>query len=770
MKGLVVVALAASLWSSVLHAVDFTVSDIRVEGLEQVEPGVVFRNFPINRGDLISQQRLNDATRDLFESGYFDDVELLRDGDVLVVKVEERPSVALIRIDGNDLIEEDALRAALSQSGLEEGDIFRRSALDQIRLELLKVYNEAGRYSALIETEVETLTGNRVALNIDINEGDTAVIKHVNIIGNQAFDDETLVDLFDSGLTNMWSFWTDNDKYARERLSADIERLKSWYLDRGYLKFEVSSTQVSISPDQKQVYITINISEGVQYRYSSVEIAGQLTGLDPEALKSQLLMVEGDLFSRQLVTDSQKGIQDELGNSGYLFAKVNSVPEFVDEDQVSLRFFVEPGKLTYVRRIEIRGNATTADEVVRRELPQMEGALARTSDISDAKKRLDRLGFFRNVAIETRPVAGTDDQVDLEVSLEEQMLGEISAGVGFSSSEGVLFQLGLQQENFLGSGKSFGFNLNRSDVETEYAVNFKDPYYTIDGVSRGYRGYYRERDFDDNDISNYNTNELGALINFGYPINEYQRVSLGLGVDQTEVDLNDAVASPPVFQSFLGGASSETYLTYNVSLGWSANYLNSGFFPTEGHSQDVNLSVAVPGGDLTYYQLVYTGKYYLPLNRDQTWALGFRTRSGFAESLDDKDYPFFKNFFAGGLNTVRGYENNSLGPRFGEDIIGGNVLISGTAELIFPMPFVDDKDSWRTSLFVDAGNVYASDCAVGLENCNDSLDLGELRAAAGVAFSWLTPVGPLSVAFASALNAESGDETESIQFALGRAF
>ena len=771
MKRLIGLALAASLWASSVLAVDFTVSDIRIEGLEQVEAGVVFRNFPINRGDLVSQQRLNDATRDLFDSGYFDDVELLRDGDVLVVRVEERPSVALIRIEGNDLVEEDQLRDALRQSGLDEGDIFRRSALDQIRLELLKVYNQAGRYSATIETEAEPLSGNRVALNIDIAEGDTAVIKQINIIGNQAFDDETLIELFDSGLTNMLSFWTDNDKYARERLSADIETLKSWYLDRGYLKFEVNSTQVSISPDQQQVYITIGITEGEQYSYSEIKIAGDLVGIDPEMVRERILITEGELFSRARVTESQKGIQELLGDSGYLFSRVAAIPELVDNTNLVLTFFVEPGKLTYVRRIEIKGNATTSDEVIRRELPQMEGAIARSADIAATKTRLDRLGYFSQVTVENRPVAGADDLVDLIVSVEETMLGEISAGLGFSSAEGVLFQLGIQQDNFLGTGKKFGFNINRSDVVSEYEVNFTDPYYTLDGVSRGYQGYYRERDFKEDDASNYNTNELGAEVSFGYPIDENSRVTLGLGLDQTEVILNDVTSQPEVIRDFLEGKSSDTYLTYNLSIGWSSNYLNSSYFPTEGYSHAINVDLSIPGSDLSYYKAVYNGRYYLPLDSNQTWALGFKTRSGYADSLDSKPYPFFRNFFAGGLRTVRGYRNNSLGPRdvATDDNLGGNILVSGTAELVVPTPFVENKDAWRTTMFIDAGNVFSGECG-GSVNCSDSIELSDLRASAGLSISWFTGVGPLSISFAQALNEQTGDETESVQFSLGGIF
>jgi len=688
----------------------------------------------------------------------------------LVLRLVERPSVSLIRIEGNDLIKEEQLREALKSGGVEEGDIFRRSALDQIRLELLKVYNEAGRYTAVIDTEVEMVDGNRVALNISIKECKTAVVKQVNIIGNRAFDNNTLLELFDTGLTNMWSFWTDNDKYARERVSADIERLRSFYLDRGYIKFEINSTDVSISPDQKQVYINISLSEGVQYTVSEIRLAGDL-GVAEDGLRQQITVKTGDLYSRKELTRIVDDMQEVLGSAGYLNGKINVVPEIVDGDQVGLTIFVEPGKVTYVRRIEIRGNSTTSDEVIRREIPQMEGALAKSDLIDRAKERLDRTGYFSRVGIKTQPVGGTDDQVDLLIEVEEQALGQISAGLGFSSAEGVLFDVGLQQDNFLGSGNSFGINLSRSSVLREVSVNYTNPYYTLDGVSRGFDAYFRERDFGSNDVSNYNTSELGGTVAFGYPIDNTQRISAAVGLDTTRVDLNTGVAIPSAITNFVGGPTAD-YLTYQLNLGWRYNGLNSRFFPTRGKSQSVDLSIALPGGDLSYFKATYNGRYYYPLNKDENWALGFKTRAGYADSLDSKAYPFFKNFFAGGLTTVRGYGNNSLGPRdeVTDDVLGGDILLSGAIELIFPVPFLEDNSDLRTTAFIDAGNVYASSCGTGLVNCSQNIDLGELRMSAGVGLSWLTPVGPLSVSFAQALNEQSGDTTESVQFALGRTF
>jgi len=623
MKRFTLLSLLGLLFSVQAVASDFAVDDIRIEGLQQVDPAIVFRNFPINRGDRVDQRALNDATKDLFESGYFDDVELLKDQGVLIVRVKERPSVALIRLDGNDLIKDEQLMAALKRSGLEEGDVFRRSALDQIRLELLQVYNQAGRYTAEINTEVEQLDGNRVALNITVTEGETAVVQKINIIGNLAFSDEELLSLFDLGTTNFFSWWTDNDKYAREKLSADIERLRSYYLDRGFVKFDINSSDVSISPDQKQVFVTISLTEGQQYKYTDIDVVGEF-GVDKSELTKHLQMKTGDLFSRKLVVETNNLIQKELGDSGYLFAKSNAIPEVDGEGGVALKFYVEPGKLVTVRRIEIRGNAMTADEVIRRELPQMEGSVASADAIDRSKTRLDRLGFFSNVDIKTLRVADADDQVDLQFTVEEQSLGQINAGVGYSSAEGVLFDVGLQQDNFLGTGTEFGFAFNNSQILTQYTFSFNDPYYTLDGVGRGYDLYYRQRDFGNDDLSDYNTNEVGASVNFGYPIDENQRVTLGVGLDATDVNINESVTTrPDIIDEFVASAGT-SYLTYNLNGRWRNNHLNNAFFPTDGYLHDVRMDIAVPGGDLAYYKASYTGRYYQPLNRDQTWVFGLK--------------------------------------------------------------------------------------------------------------------------------------------------
>jgi len=762
--------LVSILWVVQAYAAEFpfTVNDIRLEGLQRVEPGLVFRYFPVNVGDRLTQQRLSEATRELFASGYFDDLEILRDGDDLILRLHERPSLALIRIEGNKFIKEEDLREGLKQSGVQEGDVFRRAAVDQIRLDLLRVYVGQGRYGADIKTDVEPLSGNRVALNVNITEGREATIQHINIVGNTRFGDEELTDLFSLKLPSFWSFYTKSDRYSREKMSGDLERLRSYYMDRGYINFDIESAQVSITPDKKHVYITVNIHEGEQFSVSDVSVAGDLV-VPREELEALFRLKSGDTFSRKAMTQTQERLVRRLGDEGYMFANVSPVPDIHNDGTLSVRYYIEPGKRTYVRRINIRGNTLTADEVVRRELEQMEAGIATAEEIERSKTRLERTGYFKSVNVETRPVPGTDDQVDLEYTVEEQPSGQFTASIGFADNEGLIFQLGIEQDNFLGTGRKFGFNLSNSSTLTEYSFNYSNPYYTVDGVSRGFNAYYRERDFDEDDVSSYTTDEIGGGVNFGYPINDYQRLSFGLGVDLTEINLFNDTAD--LIRNFVE-EEGDNYLTYNLNLGWSDNHLNKGFFPTRGYAQGVTFDLAVPGSDLTYYRANYNVKWYRPIDNDEVWIASLRGRAGFGDSLGDNEYPFFRHFYAGGLKSVRGYSNNSLGPTDGADgdPFGGNILLTGSAEFIFPTPFVGDKSGWRTLVFVDAGNVFSTDCKSGQENCSDGIDLGDLRYSTGLGLSWLTPIGPLSIAIAMPLNDGPDDDTEIFQFALGQTF
>ena len=761
------------LCASLAHAnssSSFFIEDIRLEGLQRVSPGIVFRNFPVTAGDQVSASSLAQASRKLFESGYFDDIQLLRDDSVLVLKLQERPSVSLIRLDGNKVLESEALLDGLKQTGLQEGDVFKRSTLEQIKLDLVRLYSSQGRYGASVNTDVESLPGNRVALNINIKEGQIATIQHINIVGNSVYSDEELKDLFSLKLPHFWSFYQKDDRYARQKLSGDLERLRSYYLDSGYVNFSIDSTQVSITPDKKHVYITVNVAEGEQYTVRGVDIAGEM--VVPEERLEKVVRVEtGQIFSRRLITESQDAIASEIGNAGYMFANVSPTPELHDDNTVTVKFFLDPGKRTYIRRISIRGNTRTADEVIRQHLKQMESAVASNELIEQSKTRLEKTGYFKTVAVQTNAVPGSSDLVDVEYSVEEQQSGSFSASLGFSQTSGIILGFQLKQDNFLGTGKKVGVGISNSDTLTEYSYSFVDPFYTVDGVSRGFDVYYRERDFDEDNTSSFSTDEIGGGVNFGYPIDDFQRLNFGLNIEQVSINTNSSETPAEINQYLLDEGND--YFNFNLRGSWNDNHLNRGFFPTQGYSQSASVEVGLPGSDLSYYKALYNAKWYRPLSDDRSWILSLKGRLGYGGELGENEYPFYKHFFAGGLKTVRGYEQNTLGPRDTKnDPFGGDVLVTGGVELIFPMPFVKDQSAWRTLLFIDGGNVFDTDCSsVSLAaNCESGIKLDELRYAAGFGLSWLTPIGPLSIAIAAPLNDKAGDETEVFQFALGQTF
>lgn len=748
----------------------FVVEDIRLEGLQRVSPGIVFRNFPVLAGDSVTSLSLAKATRKLFDSGYFDDIRLAKDGSVLILKLKERPSVSLIKLEGNKVLESEALLDGLKQSGLQEGDVFKRAALEQIKQDLVRVYASQGRYGAAVSTSVEPLPGNRVALNIDVKEGQVATIQHINIVGNEIYSDEELKDLFSLKLPSFWSFYKKDDRYARQKLSGDLERLRSYYLDSGYINFSIDSTQVSITPDRKNVFITVNVTEGEKYTIRDVDIAGDMV-VPEEELLSVVRVEGGQTFSRRLVTASQEAISKKVGGEGYMFANISPSPVLHDDNTVTVKFFLDPGKRNYIRRINIRGNTRTADDVIRQHLKQMESAVASNNLIEESKLRLEKTGYFKTVAVNTQPVPGSDDMIDIEYVVEEQQSGSFSASVGFSQNSGFILGFKLQQDNFLGTGKKVGVGISNSETLTEYSYSFVDPYYTVDGVSRGFDVYYRKRDFDEDNTSAFSTDEFGGGVNFGYPIDDFQRLNFGLNLEQVSINTNATETPEEIFQ-FLADEGND-YLNFNMRAGWSDNHLNRGYFPTDGYSQSASIELSLPGSDLSYYKSFYSAKWYQPISDNNEWVLSLKGRVGLGGELGDNEYPFYKHYFAGGLRTVRGYKQNSLGPRDTKnDPFGGDVLVTGGAELIFPIPFIKDKSSWRTLLFVDAGNVFDTDCSsVSLAgNCDDGIKLDELRLSTGFGLSWLTPIGPLSIALAVPLNDKAGDETEVFQFQLGQTF
>ncbi|WP_282039746.1 outer membrane protein assembly factor BamA [Halomonas alimentaria] len=766
--------------ASVAQAEPFDVADIRVEGLQRISAASVFNAFPVTARDRVDERELAEAARELFATGLFEDVRLAREGDVLIIQVVERPTISRLNIDGNRQLDEDQLRQGLREAGLEEGQVLQLSTLEEIERELEGVYQAQGRYSANIETSVREIDEGRVQVDIEIDEGAVAKIRQINIVGNRAFGDETLREVFELNDRPGRIFgWFSKDEYSREALAGDLERLRSFYLDRGYVNFNVESTQVSISPDKSEIFVTINVNEGAEYRLGDVRFVGDLTISEREA-RELLEVTPGETFSRSDVTASTEALRARLGADGFAFASVDGIPETsADGETVDLVFRVDPGRRAYVRRIEFVGNTTTMDEVLRREMTQMEGAPASTDAISQSQQRLERLGFFKQVEVETQPVAGEPDKLDVTYSVEEQPSGSISASIGFSQSAGVIYGVGLSQSNFLGTGNRVNIGAQRSDTFTSINFGFTDPYWTMDGISRGYNLYYRESDYEDSDISTYSTDAYGAGINFGYPINEITRLNFGTAVEDLSIKTyNDTASEIKRYVEDQGADAQALKLTAS----WTRNNLNRGIMPTDGSYQRLSLETAVPGSDAEYAKLRAQARQLFALDDNHDWALKFSGELGYADTLGGNDpYPFYENFYAGGLGSVRGFTGNTLGqpttPQEGstrDRTLGGNMLVQGSAELIFPTPFVGDQRTVQSSLFVDGGNTFLSDCYPVEEgatsSCNSGIDLGDLRYSVGLGLSWLTPVGPLTFSVAEPINDESGDDTQFFQFSLGQTF
>lgn len=768
LAGLVFGLLAMAWCIQPVLADEFVVSDIEVEGLQRVSAGTVFSAFPVDIGESVDEVALADAIRTLFRTGLFTDLEASRDGNVLILSVKERPAISSIDIDGNKAIETDMLTEALESAGLQEGQVFRRATLERLELEILRSYVGQGRYNARVKATAEELPRNRVAVRLKINEGNVAAIQHINIIGNEDFSDDTLLDLFELQTSNLWTSITSADKYARERLSGDLESLRSFYLDRGYLNFSVESSQVSISPDKKEVFIAIAINEGAQYTVSEIRLRGDLI-VEEEELRELIQLEPGDTFSRQVMTNTSERLSRRLGREGYTFADVNAIPEPDEDNTATVTFFVEPGKRAYVRRINFEGNVSTRDEVLRQEMTQMEGGVASTDRIEFSKTRLERLGFFKTVDVETQPVPGTDDLVDVNYSVEEQPTGSLSASVGFSQVSGIILGANISENNFFGSGKRVSVGANFSDSIKSANFSYLNPYYTVDGVSRGFSLFARETDFEAQDISSFLLDEYGGRLTFGYPIDNVTRLNFGVGYTLSKIKAGTFSAQEVT--EFID-EEGDRFDNFYLNGSWRRSTLNRGVLPTDGFSHSLSGDIAVPGSDLTYYKLTHRTDFYQPLNNNQTWVLRARSEVGYGDGYNGRDVmPFYEHFFAGGYGSVRGYRANSLGALatnapndFSDpDPFGGSVLTEGGLELIFPTPFAGDTRSMRTAFFVDAGQVFDPE-----RDFDPAFD--EVRLSAGIGFQWITAVGPLAFSLAKPLNDQSGDDTQVFQFSLGQSF
>jgi len=731
----------------------FVVKDIRVEGLQRTEPGTVFSYLPVKVGETMNEEKARQAVRALYATGFFQDVRLEADHEVLVVYVQERPAIAQIDFAGMKEFEPDNIKKALRELGLAEGRIFDRALLDSAEQEMKRQYLSRGLYATEVQTTVTPLERNRVAINITVTEGEVAKIRGINIVGAQAFEESELLDQFVLRTPGWLTWYTKHDRYAREKLAADLETLRSFYQNRGYLDFSIESTQVSITPDRRDIYVTVNITEGEKYTVSGVRLSGQML-LPREELEALVQLKTGDVFSREKLAASTKAIADRLGNDGYAFANANAIPE-VDKEKrtVAFNIVIDPGRRVYVRRIDIAGNVKTRDEVVRREMRQLEGAYYDASKIQLSRRRIDRTAFFSEVNVETHPVEGSPDQVDVAYSVKERPTGALLFGIGFSNVEKVALSASLSQANVFGTGNFLSLNVNSGKVNTVYSLSYLNPYFTVDGVSQGFDVYHRKTNASNLAIGAYVTTALGGGVKFGYPISEVTRIDFGLNLESVKLDTFDN--SPLQYLNFVNQFGHQ-YSYGALTGGWSRDTRDSLIQTNAGTFTRVGSEFA--SGDLQYYRLGFQHQWYRPLTRTYTLFLGGDI--GYADGLAGKPLPFFKNYYAGGPGTVRGYNSFSLGPQdLNGTPIGGNRKFSGSTELLFPMPGATQDRSLRLAWFVDGGQVFAN-----------RYEFNALRYSTGLGFFWSSPFGPLRLSFAQPLNAKSTDHIQRLQFTFGTGF
>ncbi|HET6603899.1 MAG TPA: outer membrane protein assembly factor BamA [Xanthomonadaceae bacterium] len=790
----ILVALALARPVAAQSGEDFVVSDIRVEGLQRISAGTVFTYLPVERGDMLTRERAGEAIRALFDTGFFSDVSLKRQGDILVVEVEERPAINTITITGNKDIKEEELMAGLKDIGLSEGETFNRLQLDRITQELTRQYNNRGKYNVKVTPNITELDRNRIDVAIVIAEGKAAKIRHINIVGNEAYPDEDIVKNWESGTTNWLSWYTRGDQYSREKLSGDLEKLASYYLDRGYVDFNVESTQVSIAPDRRDMYLTANVREGDVYTFGEVTVTGD-TVIPAEQIQQLVVPREGATFSRRQLEATSDAMVAVLSNIGYAFAEVTPIPEIDRENlTVDINFFVEPGQRVNVRRIVFKGNTRTADEVLRREMRQFEGAWYSQAALDRSKIRMQRLGYFESVDIETPRVAGTEDQVDVEIAVKERTSGSFVFGLGYSQLSGLITSLSVTENNFFGTGNRIGMTLQNNRFVRRFDLSYFDPYFTDSGISVGYNLVYRELDQRERNIANYTTDNGAIQAVFGLPLTETDSVAVSVGIDSNEI--RPFVGTPTPIIDYIDAVNNRTFHAWRTEISFARDSRNAFYNPTRGTFQRIAAEVALPGSTVEYYKLFYEIARYWPISRN--FILLTSAQLGYGDSYGDEfvrdipildgegepvlddmgnptfrtvradGLPFFENFYAGGVRSVRGFEDNTLGPSFlfpGEtnpdfaQPLGGALKTVGSVELIYPNLF--ESDAFRIANFIDVGNVFAD---------LDAFDAGDLRASIGISLQWQAPIGPIEISFAQPIVKEDEDRIEKIQFTFGTQF
>ena len=789
-----------------LNAFDeFLVSDIRIIGLQRVSTGSIFNVIPISVGDKIDIRKSSDITRSLFSTEQFDDIQIAKDGNTLIISVVERPSISAIDISGNKALKTEQLIESLDGVGIKEGEVYKRSTLEKVKSELIRSYASNGRYGAGVEIEEIKKPRNRIEINITVDEGKSAKIEKINIIGNEVFKNDELLKGFELSEGSFFSFLNNDNAYSREKLKGDIETLESFYKDRGYLKFSIESSQISLSRDMKSIFINFNVFEGKKYNISEAEVVGDIP-LEEEVYSSIMDSLTGLTYSQAQITSIEEFFTNVLGNRGYAFAEVSGNPEIDEESsEVKIIFNIAPGKRTYTRKILFSGNNITQDHVLRREMRQFEGAWSSNNSIEAGKVRLERLGYFKEVDVETVPVPDTEDQIDVLYSVEEETTGSIGGNVGYSDF-GLMLGFNLQEQNFMGSGNTVGIGISKNVYSESYNISFLDPFATKDAVSMGYNIYFRETDYGEFNVANYLSNSNGFGVQFGYPLSDTQRINLGLTYDKTDIDIGSSPARE--IWDFID-AEGNIFETLTSQISWQRVTLNRGMFPTDGSSTVVSFSSTIPGGDIDYARINIRQKFYQPIAEDLVF--GFNLDLGYLSPFGDtKETPFFQNFYAGGPRSLRGFESNTLGPRsteapcyefnYSEGIcpnlidtdgdgildqpyynpyanseynkrvsIGGNVKVEGSLQLIFKLPFIEDQRSMRSAFFFDFGNVFSDNCKDYQINCYKP-SIEDLRYSYGVGITWITGFGPMSFAISKPTNAGQYEETKEFQFTVGNVF
>ncbi|WP_226421039.1 outer membrane protein assembly factor BamA [Vibrio sp. E14] len=784
-------------------AENFVVQDIEIDGLQRVALGAALLKMPVRVGDTIGQGDVAEIIRALYASGNFEDVKVLRDGGVLMVQVKERPTIASISFSGNKAIKDEQLQENLNASGVREGEALDRTTLSNIEKGLEDFYYSVGKYNATVKAVVTPLPRNRSDLKFVFTEGVSAKIQQINFIGNEVFSDEDLLSRFNLNVDVPWWNFLSDEKYQKQVLAGDIEALKSFYLDRGYLKFNVDSTQVAISPDKKGVYITLGLEEGEVYTVKDVKFRGDLIG--EEATFERLVPFEdNETYNGSLVTSMEEGIKRVLGESGYAYPQVNTIPDFDDENQeVSLVVNVDPGNRIYVRDIRFTGNNSTKDEVLRREMRQMEGSWLNSKSIETGKTRLNRLGYFENVEVQTVRVPGSDDQVDLVYSVKEANSGSVNFGVGYGTESGVSFQVGLQQDNFIGSGNRVGINAMMNDYQKNISLDYRDPYWNLDGVSLGGKVFYNEFEAKEANIVDYTNESYGASLTWGFPFDELNRFEFGVGYTHNKIgNLSPYLQVEQFLRAQADNIDSSGALNTNdfdFNISWTRNNLNRGYFPTAGNHQRAFYKMTVPGSDVQYFKMQYDVRQYVPLTKKHEFTLLFRGRLGYGNGYGQTDgndnlFPFYENYYAGGFTSLRGFGSNSVGPKAvyrdtsgsnngadtaTDDSVGGNAVALASVELIVPTPFASEEvqNQIRTSIFFDMASVWDTEfdyrdsgAEYGDRYYYDYSDPTNYRSSYGAALQWMSPMGPLVFSLAKPIKKFDGDDEEFFTFTIGRTF